>query len=199
MAHDTMTSGSISQSSQTQQSSSRQAPPPAADARVDTALILWLVASVAIVGIMLVAARAFAPEWAANANEDATVLVAEVYAILSATLVVVFGSHARSATALRLCVVSGRAFALAFVVVMVVIGVVNLAYVLTGAGSTVSDAYLRLGTDGGRLGTIGPITTRLGLARAYVLVGTDIGLTALLRAARPSAGRPSHHPLQKGV
>jgi hypothetical protein len=71
--------------------------------------------------ITLFAARVVAPAWAANANETATVVVAEVYAILIATLYWVFGGSKGTWAILRVRPVPGRAFAIAFVAVAAVI------------------------------------------------------------------------------
>jgi hypothetical protein len=62
---------------------------------------VWILASVAIGAITLLAARVVAPAWAVNTNETATVVVAEVYAILIATLYWVFGGSKRAWSVLR--------------------------------------------------------------------------------------------------
>jgi membrane protease YdiL (CAAX protease family) len=164
MASDRQTSGLTKQGSQTS-----QAPPPIVGARVVAALVVWIVASVVIAGLTLIVVRALAPGWAANANETATVIAAEVYAILIVTLFVAFGGRKDAAAALALRPVPTRMYLIALAVVVVAIVVGDLPYVLAGAGKAVGDAYLRLGTDGGRLGVIGPITLLLGLARVCVL------------------------------
>jgi membrane protease YdiL (CAAX protease family) len=164
VANDRLTSGLTNQGSQTS-----QAPPPIAGARVVAALVLWIVASVVIASLTLVVARALAPGWAANTNEAATVIAAEVYAILIVTLFVVFGGRKGAAAALALRPVPARMYMIALAVVVLAIVVGDLPYVLAGAGKAVGDGYLLLGTDGGRLGVIGPITLVLSLARACVL------------------------------
>jgi membrane protease YdiL (CAAX protease family) len=179
MANDGLTSGPTNQGSQASQTS--QDPPPIAGARVVAALVLWIVASVGIAGLTLIVARVIAPGWAANTNETATVIAAEVYAILIVTLFIVFGGRTGAATALRLRMVPARAFALAFAVIVVVIGLTNLIYILAGAGREIADFYLRLGTDGGRLGLLGPVTTLLSLSRACVLA--PVGEELLFRGA----------------
>lgn len=164
-----------------QRSQRSQAPPPVAGTRLGAALALWIVASVVIAGITLVVARALAPGWAANTNETATVIAAEVYAILIATLFVVFGGRTGVATALRLRPVSARAYVIAVAVVVLAIVVGDLPYVLAGAGKAIGDSYLVLGTDGGRLGVVGPIATLLSLRRGCVLA--PVGEELLFRGA----------------
>lgn len=158
-----------------------QPPRPIAGGRVVAALALWIAASVLIAGVTLVGGRALVPEWAANGNETATVVAAEVYAILIATLFVVFGGRAGAAAALRLRAVSARTLVLAFVVVVIAVVGGDLAFVLAGAGRAVFDSYLLIGTDGGRLGAIGPIATLLSLGRACILA--PVGEELLFRGA----------------
>ncbi len=154
----------------TSQSNERQATAqPVAGRRVLLALGLWLAGSVILVGITLVVAMSLAPAWASNANESATVIVAEVYAMLIAALYAAFGGRTGISNSLRLHAVPARAYVTAFAVAVSVIVVADLAYIWAGFGDTVRAAYVRVGTDGGRLGEIGPITTLLGLVRACVL------------------------------
>jgi len=145
------------------------------------AILAWILASVAIGAITLFAARVVAPAWAANANESATVVVAEVYAILIATLYWVFGGPNGAWALLRVRSVPGRAFAIAFVAIAASIVLEDVAYLAAGAGSALVGSYARLGTDGGRLGTIGPLTTILSLGRACLLA--PIGEELLFRGA----------------
>lgn len=158
-----------------------QAPQAIAGERVVAALVLWIVAAVVIAGITLVGARALALGWAADANETATVIVAEVYAILIAALFVVFGGRAGAASALRLRAVPARTYALAFAVLVIVVVTVDLTFILAGAGEIIRESYLRIGTDGGRLGVIGPIAMFLSLGRACLLA--PIGEELLFRGA----------------
>ncbi len=145
------------------------------------AILAWILASVAIGAITLFAARAVAPAWAANTNETATVVVAEVYAILIATLYWVFGGSKGAWSVLRVRLVPGRAFAIAFVAVAASIVLEDVGYLGVGAGDALVGSYLRLGTDGGRLGVIGPLTTTLSLGRACLLA--PIGEELLFRGA----------------
>jgi membrane protease YdiL (CAAX protease family) len=142
---------------------------------------LWIVASVVIAGLTLVVAQALAPRWAADPNNTATVIAAEVYAILIATLFVVFGGHTGVETALRLRPVPARAYLIALAVTALAIVAGDLPYVLAGAGKAVGDSYLRAGADGGRLGVIGPLLIVLSVGRACVLA--PIGEELLFRGA----------------
>jgi len=63
--------------------------------------------------------------------------------------------------------------------VAIIVG--NLAYALAGAGDVLVKTYLLIGTDGGRLGVIGPVTTVLSLGRACVLA--PVGEELLFRGA----------------
>jgi membrane protease YdiL (CAAX protease family) len=145
------------------------------------AILVSILASVAIGAITLFAARVVAPAWAATTNETATVVVAEVYAILIATLYWVFGGSKGAWSVLRVRPVPGRAFAIAFVAVAASIVLEDVGYLGVGAGNALVGSYLRLGTDGGRLGVIGPLTTTLSLGRACLLA--PIGEELLFRGA----------------
>lgn len=145
------------------------------------ALGLWLAGSLLIVGVTLGAARLLIPGWAANASESATVIVAEVYVILIVALIVAFGGRRGASSALRLRAVTVRALATALIILALVTIVVDLTYLLAGLGGAIHDAYLRSGTDGGRLGTMGLIMTLLSLVRACVLA--PVGEELLLRGA----------------
>src|SRR5262249_12017742 len=126
-------------------------------ARLGIALGVWVIVSVAGAGLTILGGRAFAPDWAANSNELATVIVFAVYAILIATLLLVFRGRLR-ATALALRTVSWRAYAMAFALSATVLLILTIGSLVAGAGGTVKDFYAFLGTDGGRLGLLGPIT-----------------------------------------
>jgi len=134
-----------------------------AGARLGAAIVAWILGSAAIGGLTLLVARATAPAWASSTNEIATVIVAEVYAILIIALVAVWGGATNASRVLRARLVRARAFALAFGLFAVAIIVGNLAYALAGAGDALVKTYLLIGTDGGRLGVIGPVTTVLSL------------------------------------
>ncbi len=164
-----------------QSSRASGSPLPITATRVVTAIVLWLVASGLIGIVTVVGARALALGWATNSNEMATIIAAEVYAILIVALFSVFGGYAGTATALRLRAVPRRAFAMAFTVVVITLIAGNVPYILAGAGALVRDAYLRVGTDGGRLGAMGSMATLLSLFRACVLA--PVGEELLFRGA----------------
>jgi len=109
------------------------------------------------------------------------VIVAEVYAILIIALVGVLGGAKNAFRALRVRLVPARGFVVAFGIFAVAVIVGNLAYALAGAGDALVESYLLIGTDGGRLGVIGPVTTLLSVGRACVLA--PIGEELLFRGA----------------
>jgi hypothetical protein len=94
-----------------------------------------------------------------NVNETATIIAAEAYTALILSLVVAFGGYAGTRSALRLRMVPARAYAIALALMVAVVATTSLAYILAGADTTLRDSYMRIGTDGGRLGLLEPITT----------------------------------------
>src|SRR6266567_302099 len=159
----------------------RRDPPRLTGAKLGAAIVAWILGSAAIGGRTLLVARAAALAWASNTNEIATVIVAEVYATLIIALVGALGGAKNAFHALRVRLVPARAFVVAFGIFAVAVIVGNLAYALAGAGDALVKSYLLIGTDGGRLGVIGPVTTLLSVGRACLLA--PIGEELLFRGA----------------
>ena len=158
----------------------RSAPSRVAGSRLGAALGIWIVGSVLSALVTLLVARRIAPAWAANTQEVTTIITFEVYTVLVASLVVAFPGRLRSA-ALRLQPAAWGAYLLAFELVAGITAAVSLGFVLAGDGGAVRHAYEFTGTDGERLGLIGPITVLFSVGRACILA--PIGEELLFRGA----------------
>ena len=147
--------------------------------RLASAVGAWIVASV-VVGESTALSWRLAAGHGAENHALIAVIVFEVYALLIASLYVVVGRRDGTATlglrpapmtAVRL---AGAAGALAWVVVA-------LAFVALDSFAVLREAVQWIGSDGGRLGGIGPIASAFSLVRACILA--PIGEELLFRGA----------------
>ena len=134
--------------------------------RLLAALMVWLLASAVAVGVTVLALRSLAPESAGDPNTLSPIIVAEVYALLIAALVVVLRPHFRAIVALRRP--AAREVALAAAACAAAYATTGLIQALVAPQSwTAALAILpAVFSDDGRLASAGPVMTAVILIRA---------------------------------
>jgi CAAX protease family protein len=143
------------------------------------ALGAWIVASIIIGGSTALAWRLEA-ERGADSQALIAGIVFEVYALLIAALYVVVASQ-KGPASLGLRSAPMTAVVLAFGVGALAWVVVAVAYLAIGSFAVLPQALKWIGSDGGRLGALGPIATTLSVVRACILA--PIGEELLFRGA----------------
>jgi membrane protease YdiL (CAAX protease family) len=155
-------------------STTNQGQTPPSGRRLALAVASWLVLS-AVAGLAtFAAAKAVAPDWAADVDNVAMLITTEVYAILVGSMLVVVGGGSRSESALGLRSVRRADILLALGAAGVAVVVSAIGYaalqVVAPADPSVVDVILGIGADGGRLADAGLWSTALIMLRILVLV-----------------------------
>jgi membrane protease YdiL (CAAX protease family) len=146
--------------------------------RLGLAVGVWLATSLIGGGVTAFVWRLAATP---DVNALSVVIVFEVYALLIASLYLVLGRRDGALMFLAVRPTSIANVALACAVGATFWGLAAVAYIATGRLGALRAAVVWIGTDGGRLGTLGPITTSLSLLRACLLA--PIGEELLFRGA----------------
>jgi membrane protease YdiL (CAAX protease family) len=157
-------------------------------ARLLAALALWIAVSATAGFATASLAATIAPGWAADPNNVAVIVVAEVYGLLIVTLGVVFRGRDQRRRALGLTPVDRRAVGVgvlawvaAYVVAFAGYGMVEM---FASPEPSILDVLWGIGSDAGRLQGAGGVMTLLILARACVLapVGEELLFRGVLYA-----------------
>jgi membrane protease YdiL (CAAX protease family) len=149
--------------------------------RLARALTGWIGVS-AVVGVAtFVAGRAIVPAPADPTKALTAISVFEVYALLVVSLYLPLGRHGDLRKRLRVRFTTVGDLALVVGVGALCWGAVVVVFFAIGALGALGDSLIWLGSDGGRLGSIDPVTTSLSLLRACVLA--PIGEELLFRGA----------------
>jgi hypothetical protein len=152
--------------------------------RLLAALALWLLASAVVGGATFTVFRELAPT---------AIVVAQVYALLIATLVLVFRSSRHETLALGRCSASDFSLAAAVCVAVYMVGG-SIQAVLAPESWSAALAILRgMGSDDGRLATAGPFMGAVIVVRACVLaaLGEELLFRGVLYAWLRRRLRPS--------
>lgn len=161
-----------------------QKPPQPSGRRLLVALAAWVGASITVGLATNYIGGILAPEWAADPHNVAAFIVAEVYALLVASLLVTYRGWRRSAD-LALRPPGPGAVMLGLVVWVGAYALAFLGYATVEAFASlepsISEVLAGVGSDAGRLGEAGIWGTALILGRIWIL--SPLGEELLFRGA----------------
>lgn len=153
--------------------------------RLLAATLGWIAASVAAGFLTVWTARAVDPQWGADANNLAIVIVAEVYGLLVAALLVTFRGGFQRRISLAVEPVGARAIAMGLIVWIAAYIAAFLGYaaaeLVASTRPSITEVLLGIGSDASRLRGALPVEVMLILIRVCVLV--PIGEELLFRGA----------------
>jgi len=137
--------------------------------RLALTLVTWIVVSAVVGSATFAVGSAMMPASTGTTNTLTAISVFEVYVLLLASLYAVLGRHGGLQDWLGVRFSSGADIVLAVAVGAVCWGVAAIAFLVIGQLGSLFDALVWIGSDGGRLGSLDPVTTSLSVLRACVL------------------------------
>jgi membrane protease YdiL (CAAX protease family) len=149
--------------------------------RLATAVTAWIGVSALFGVATFVLGQSIVPASAGASKALTAITVFEVYALLIGSLYLSLGRHGGLRNRLRVRFTSAGDLAMAVGVGALCWGAVVVVYFAIGALGALGDSLIWLGSDGGRLGSLDPVTTGLSLLRACLLA--PIGEELLFRGA----------------
>jgi uncharacterized protein len=149
--------------------------------RLATALTVWIGVSALFGVATFVLGQSIVPASAGASKALTAITVFEVYALLIGSLYLSLGRHGDLRNRLRVRFTSVGDLVMVVGVGALCWGAVVVVYFAIGALGALGDSLVWLGSDGGRLGSLDPVTTGLSLLRACLLA--PIGEELLFRGA----------------
>jgi len=137
--------------------------------RLAWTLAIWVVVSAVVGSATFAVGSAMVPASTGTTKALTAISVFEVYVVLLASLYAVLGRHDGLQDSLRARYTSGADIILAMAVGALCWGVAATSFFVVGQLGSLFDALMWIGSDGGRLGSLDPVTTSLSVLRACVL------------------------------
>jgi membrane protease YdiL (CAAX protease family) len=156
----------------------RAPPQPMTGARLAATVAVWITLSLVAGGATVLLRSMLAP--ALTADTLAVIIVTEVYVLLIVVLLAAVGGWSAAVAAFGLRSPSRQAL-----VGVLVVGALSVAtllgYAVVGAWAPLAEELVWVGRDGGRLGSLDPVTTAITLVRGTLLAA--LGEELLFRGA----------------